>query len=113
MTYRIRGHSVADAGKVYREREEIDQWRTRDPITSFGRRILEAGLVDESDLDEIRQEVEAEVAEAIQQAAAARAPDPSQLYAHVYGDAARSEQFGRMDAGAPFGEREGTRSWRT
>ena len=113
MTYRIRGHSVADAGKVYRERDEIEQWRSRDPITSFAQRIVEAGLVDESELEEMRQEVEVEVEEAIEAAAAAPAPDPAQLYAHVYGDEARGEQFARMDAGAPFGEREETRSWRT
>jgi pyruvate dehydrogenase E1 component alpha subunit len=113
MTYRIRGHSVADAGKVYRQRDEIDEWRTRDPIASFGRRIVEAGLLEDSDLEEMRLEIENEVADAIKEAAAAPAPDPSQLYAHVYGDPGRSEQFARMDAGAPFGEREGTRPWRT
>ena len=36
ITYRHRGHSVADAGKVYRTPEEIDAWKRKDPITRFG-----------------------------------------------------------------------------
>ena len=36
VTYRYRGHSVADAGKVYRTPEEVQSWRERDPITRYG-----------------------------------------------------------------------------
>ncbi len=46
ITYRFRGHSVADAGKVYRSAEEIDSWRKRDPITRFGLLCSERGLLD-------------------------------------------------------------------
>ncbi len=112
MSYRIRGHSVADAGKVYRTPDEIDEWRTRDPIERFVTVAKEQGLLDDDEVAEVRQEVEAEVADAIKQAAAADAPDPSQLYSHVYGDPRRSEQFSRMDPGAAYGERKGTASWR-
>ena len=55
ITYRFRGHSVADAGKVYRTAEEIDSWRKRDPITRFGLLCSERGLLepgrDRPDLD--------------------------------------------------------------
>ena len=37
VTYRYRGHSVADAGKVYRTAEEIESWRRRDPISCASR----------------------------------------------------------------------------
>ena len=113
MTYRIRGHSVADAGKVYRTRDEIEQWRGRDPIVRFVEVAQDAGVLDEEEVAAVRAEVEAEVADAVKQAAAAPAPDPSQLYRYVYGDQARAEQFARMNPGAPFGEREETKTWRT
>src|ERR1700709_1187953 len=44
VTYRYRGHSAADP-EVYREREEVEEWREKDPIESFGRRCVEAGGV--------------------------------------------------------------------
>src|SRR4051812_31040234 len=39
MTYRYRGHSVADAGKVYRSKDEVDSWREKDPIVLFARTL--------------------------------------------------------------------------
>ena len=48
---------------------------------------------------------------AIREAAAAPTPDPDELYENVYGDEHWREQFAGMDTAAPFGEREGTRSW--
>ena len=44
VTYRYRGHSVADAGKVYRTPEEVQSWRERDPITRYGLLLGERGI---------------------------------------------------------------------
>jgi TPP-dependent pyruvate/acetoin dehydrogenase alpha subunit len=59
----------------------------------------------------MRKEVADEVSEAIREAATAPAPDPAELYENVYGHEDWREQFARMDAAAPFGERRETRSW--
>lgn len=46
VTYRYSGHSMSDPGTSYRTREEIQEVRqTRDPITGFKERILNANLV--------------------------------------------------------------------
>ena len=113
VTYRWRGHSVADAGKVYRTPEEIEEWKGRDPIERYVSRLKERGLLDDAQLDALRTEVSNEVAEAISAAAAASAPDPANLFDNVYGDPATPEQFSRMGLAAPFGENEETGSWRT
>jgi pyruvate dehydrogenase E1 component alpha subunit len=112
VTYRYRGHSVADAGKVYRTREEIDYWKGRDPIDLFGRRAVAAGVLSEGDIVAIRRDVEVVVNDAIKEAASAPAPPVSGLYEHVYGDPDTPGQFARMDTAAPFGERKETRQWR-
>ena len=107
MTYRFRGHSVADAGTAYRTRDEIDEWRReRDPIVIFGKSLLERGVLEsEDELEEIRKEVEKVVEEAVEFAEGSPEPSVDSLARHVYGDPDTSEQFARMGPGSPFGER--------
>ena len=113
VTYRFRGHSVADAGKVYRSAEEIESWKQRDPITRFGLVAAEQGLLTDGDIEEIWREVNEVVKQAIDEALSAADPDRDSLYEHLYGDPASEEQFRRMHAGAPFGERGEGESWPT
>ena len=110
-TYRFRGHSVADAGKVYRTADEIAAWRERDPITRYVDILREHDLLADEELERMRTEVADEVSEAIREAAGAPTPDPEELYVNVYGDEGWREQFAGMNTAAPFGEREETRSW--
>lgn len=50
-TYRYSGHSMSDPGTSYRTREEVQEVRqTRDPITSFKEKILNAGLATPEEL---------------------------------------------------------------
>ncbi len=111
VTYRHRGHSVADAGKVYRSPEEIEAWKQRDPIARYAAVLVDRGAFDETEFEAMRKAVAQEVSEAISEAASAPIPDPDGLYAHVYAPGWQ-EQFDRMDQAGPFGEREGTKSWR-
>ena len=103
MTYRYRGHSVADPGKSYRPADEIEAWKQRDPLLLFERALRARGVIDDAHVAEVRASVEAEVQDAIDYALKSPDPDPRDLYKHVYGDAAPAE-FARMAVGAPFGE---------
>jgi len=109
VTYRFRGHSVADAGKVYRAAEEVAEAKRHDPIDRF----VAQQNIDAATVKRIRTDVNAEIDAAIREAAADPAPDPENLFDNVYGDPDWREQFAPMARGGPFGEREGTRSWRT
>ena len=113
LTYRFRGHSVADAGKVYRTPEEIAAWKARDPIELFAARAIEATVLTPDDVAAIRRDVDGQVSDAIKEAASAPSPEVARLYDNVYSDAGTGEQFARMDTAAPFGERRETRTWRT
>ena len=53
LCYRQTGHSPSDQSS-YRVREEIDMWRAVDPLTEFGQKLIEAGVVTSSGLDAIR-----------------------------------------------------------
>jgi pyruvate dehydrogenase E1 component alpha subunit len=104
LTYRYRGHSVADAGWSYRSREEVEEHRRRDPIDRAAERLIERGIVDEGELDELRERAEQRVRDAVEFADASDEPDEASLAEHLYGDPGWEEQVARMAAGAPFGE---------
>jgi pyruvate dehydrogenase E1 component alpha subunit len=83
FTYRYRGHSAADP-EVYREREEVDEWRQKDPIESFARRCIEAGVLGERELQEVRDKAEETVLAAVEFAEASEEPPLDTLYENLY-----------------------------
>ncbi len=50
QTYRFRAHSMFDPD-LYRDREEIERWKLRDPIVSFGARLVAEGLTTSDEID--------------------------------------------------------------
>jgi pyruvate dehydrogenase E1 component alpha subunit len=105
VTYRYRGHSVADAGLAYRTREEIAEHREQhDPIAILGRRLVNRGVLAEDDLARIEEEVREVVDDAVAFSEASPQPEVATLAEHVYGDPRYREQFARMRPGSPFGE---------
>jgi pyruvate dehydrogenase E1 component alpha subunit len=85
MTYRIAPHGAADFLERYRTKEEIAEWRKRDPIGLVEARLLEAG-VEEAKLDEIKAECKAVVDEAVRFAEESPDPPLDELYTDVYAD---------------------------
>ena len=84
MTYRFRGHSIADPAG-YREAFEVDEWKTKDPISNFKDLALSEGLIDEAEIARIDAEVDATVDEAVRFAEESDEPGPEALYENVYG----------------------------
>jgi len=84
-TYRQRGHYEGDP-QVYRSQAEIQAWKLRDPIPTFRRRLMEAGLFAESDLEEIEGSVLTQLDEAVSFAANAPRPEPQDALTGVYAD---------------------------
>ena len=82
-TYRIQGHSVADPAN-YRPKEEVEYWRSKDPIPAFQTRLIEEGLASEEEFDEIDADVDREVVAAAEFADSSPFPDPDALYDGVY-----------------------------
>lgn len=60
ITYRISGHSPSDSSS-YRTKEEIEAWQKQDSILAYGTELIEAGLCAQSDLDQIRLDVAADM----------------------------------------------------
>ncbi len=79
MTYRFRGHSLADPDEL-RSPEEKEFWFARDPIKLLKNFILEKGLGTEAELKTIDDKVRLVVEDAVKFAEESPEPDPSELY---------------------------------
>jgi TPP-dependent pyruvate/acetoin dehydrogenase alpha subunit len=83
FTYRYRGHSAADP-EVYREKEEVEEWQRKDPIESFARRLVKEKVLAGEEVDEIREEADRIVVEAVEFADNSPEPPLDSLYDHLY-----------------------------
>ena len=83
FTYRYRGHSAADP-EVYREAEEVDEWREKDPIETFAKRCVKDGVLGEREVQEVRDKAEEQVKAAVEFAEASPEPALDTLYENLY-----------------------------
>jgi pyruvate/2-oxoglutarate/acetoin dehydrogenase E1 component len=81
-TYRYYAHTSDDDDRLYRSREEVEDWRRHDPVVTLKQYLIEERLLTEADEVRIEQEVLAAVAAAVEEAEKAAAPDDP--YSHVY-----------------------------
>jgi acetoin:2,6-dichlorophenolindophenol oxidoreductase subunit alpha len=85
VTYRWKGHSKSDQNR-YRTREEIEEWKQRDPIARFEAAVTEAGSLDEAELAGVRAAARDAVRDAVRQGQAGPAPSPDDLLPAVYAE---------------------------
>lgn len=85
LTYRFRGHSLADPDEL-RGKEEKEFWLSRDPIKKFAAYLTERNLATESELKAIDQKIQAEIVEAVEFAENSPEPDASELYRFVFAE---------------------------
>ncbi|PSN52708.1 putative pyruvate dehydrogenase E1 component subunit alpha [Blattella germanica] len=86
-TYRYSGHSMSDPGTSYRTREEIQEVRqTRDPVTSFKEKIIDAELVTADEIKKLDSEIRASVDETMKKAKADKEIGLEELTADIYAD---------------------------
>jgi pyruvate dehydrogenase E1 component alpha subunit len=83
MTYRFRGHSMADP-ELYRDKTEVEHWRKRDPIATFTDALLKGGHISQEEIDKINADVETEIEAAAQFAEESPFPELSTLMENMY-----------------------------
>ncbi|HAX78585.1 MAG TPA: pyruvate dehydrogenase (acetyl-transferring) E1 component subunit alpha [Cyanobacteria bacterium UBA11372] len=85
LTYRFRGHSLADPDEL-RSKEEKEFWFTRDPIKKFAAYLTEQNLATAEELKDIDRKIQAVVDDAVKFAEESPEPDPSELYRFVFAE---------------------------
>ncbi|XP_075216303.1 pyruvate dehydrogenase E1 component subunit alpha, mitochondrial-like [Lycorma delicatula] len=94
-TYRYSGHSMSDPGTSYRTRDEIQEVRqSRDPITSFREKIINAGLVSAEELKKMDGEIKGKIDEAVKLAKADVEVGMDELTADIYANELESNVRG-------------------
>lgn len=83
FTYRFRGHSAADP-EVYRTKDEVEEWREKDPVKVFADRLTGEGVLSEQEIEELRRSAEETVMAAVEFADASPEPPLESLYDHLY-----------------------------
>lgn len=82
-TYRYRGHSMSDPQK-YRTKEEVADWKERDPIDIIKDRILTNGIATQEELDVIDARIKKQVEDAVKFAEESPWPKPEEAFDDVY-----------------------------
>lgn len=83
VTYRFRGHSMADP-ETYRDKAEVEVWKKRDPIVTFRRRLIDEGILTAEKADEIEAETQSIIEDAVRFADESPEPALDTLYQYVY-----------------------------
>jgi pyruvate dehydrogenase E1 component alpha subunit len=84
-TYRYKGHSISDPQK-YRKKEELEEYREKDPIVSVQKHILEYKYATQEELDAIDSRIAQVVDESVKFAEESPWPDDSEVLKDVYAD---------------------------
>ena len=85
LTYRFRGHSLADPDEM-RSKEEKEFWFSRDPIKKLAAYLVEQNLASQEELKDIERKIQATVNEAVEFAESSPEPDPSELYRFIFAE---------------------------
>jgi pyruvate dehydrogenase E1 component alpha subunit len=84
-TYRFKGHSMSDPQK-YRSKEEVEQYKQRDPIEQVRATILDKKMATEADLAAIEAKVNAQVEESVKFAEESKFPDVEEAMRDIYAE---------------------------
>ncbi|QIN77940.1 pyruvate dehydrogenase (acetyl-transferring) E1 component subunit alpha [Rubrobacter marinus] len=84
LTYRTAPHGAADFFEKYRTKDEIKQWRERDPIGQLEQKLIEREVVDEDGIEEIKNEMKETIQEVVRFADESDEPPLEELYTDVY-----------------------------
>ncbi|MCP9754381.1 pyruvate dehydrogenase (acetyl-transferring) E1 component subunit alpha [Lacihabitans sp. CCS-44] len=82
-TYRFRGHSMSDPQK-YRTKEEVAEWKQRDPIELIKDRILSQKIASEEELTAIDAKIKVQVEESVTFAEESPWPKPEEAFEDIY-----------------------------
>ncbi|GAB7014447.1 pyruvate dehydrogenase (acetyl-transferring) E1 component subunit alpha [Halolamina salina] len=86
VQYRFGAHTTADDPTVYRDDEEVERWKAKDPIPRLEAYLRSEGVLDDEKVAEIEEQIEQRVSDAIDEAESEPRPEPEEMFEHAYAD---------------------------
>lgn len=85
ITYRWFGHSTSDPGK-YRTKEEVEEWKKKDPIEKLRQYLIAEGLATEAELDSIREQSHSDVEASVRYGMEGAQPAPESAFEDIFSE---------------------------
>ena len=85
-TYRHRGHTEGDPGTAYRSKEEIEEWKMKDPIPRFEKKLLQMKVLSQKKMADIHGSIDEELDAGLQFAEESPYPEMTDVTTDVYVD---------------------------
>jgi len=83
-TYRTVGHHMGDPGTSYRTKEEVEEWKKKDPIDRLSKQMIENKIATEAEVEEINNSVLRELDEAVKFAQESPEPEVEEALEDIY-----------------------------
>jgi pyruvate dehydrogenase E1 component alpha subunit len=86
VTFRLEGHWLGDESLegLYRKAEELEEWKKKDPIERFKKKLMDQGILTETSIKEIDESIKRELDDAIQFADESPLPEPEDALKDVF-----------------------------
>jgi pyruvate dehydrogenase E1 component alpha subunit len=92
FTYRISDHTTADDASRYRQKEEVESWKARDPVRRLRLFMEKKGLWTERYHEEIESQCSVLIDEAVKRAESMEPPDPKEMLAYTYASPTKRQE---------------------
>ena len=86
IQYRFGAHTTADDPTLYRNDDEVERWKAKDPIPRLETYLRAEGILDDDRVATIKSSVEMRVADAIDAVESEARPEPGKLFEHAYAE---------------------------
>lgn len=85
VAYRFEGHHEGDT-QFYRDEEEVEEWRQKDPLETYPRMLIDEGVLSEKEYESMQEQIQDEMKDAVEFARESQYPEPEQAYEGLFAE---------------------------
>jgi len=83
-TYRYEGHEIGDPWETYRSKEEVENWKKRDPIANLRQKLIDDKLAIPEEMEALEKDVVGLIDSAVEFAKESPSPEPKEAFEDVF-----------------------------